>query len=150
MPKKKFLDTKVGAFLSTVAPNILNIAGDILPDAGALGILKNLINKDKDMPEVYKEKALKLLEQDTLEMQEISSRWKNDMTSDSWLSKNTRPLTLIYLTVMTSLYIILDALDLAFDIDTSWVDLLKTLLVTTYVAYFGSRGYEKAKSMSKK
>ena len=150
MPKKKFLDTKVGAFLSTVAPNILNIAGDILPDAGALGILKNLINKDKDMPGVYKEKALKLLEQDTLEMQEISSSWKNDMTSDSWLSKNTRPLTLIYLTVMTSLYIILDALDLAFDIDTSWVDLLKTLLVTTYVAYFGSRGYEKAKSMSKK
>ena len=51
---------------------------------------------------------------------------------------------------MTSMYIVLDALDLAFDIDTSWVDLLKTLLVTTYVAYFGSRGYEKAKSMSKK
>ena len=69
------------------------------------------------------------------------------MNSDSWLSKNTRPLTLIYLTVITTLYIILDSLDIAFDIDGAWVELLKTLLVTIYVAYFGSRGFEKVKNI---
>ena len=71
------------------------------------------------------------------------------MKSDSWLSKNTRPLTLIYLTVITSLYIILDSLNIAFEIDESWVELLKTLLVTIYVAYFGSRGFEKVGSIKK-
>ena len=101
------------------------------------------------MPAQDKETALKLLEQDIVEMQEISKRWESDMKSDSWLSKNTRPMTLIYLTVMMSLYIILDSLDIAFNIDESWVELLKTLLVTIYVAYFGSRGFEKYNSIKK-
>ena len=94
-----------------------------------------------------KETALKLLELDMLEMESVSQRWQADMNSDSWLSKNTRPLTLIYLTVITTLYIILDSLDIAFDIDGAWVELLKTLLVTIYVAYFGSRGFEKVKNI---
>ena len=96
-----------------------------------------------------KEKALKLLELDLIEMQEVSKRWDSDMKSDSWLSKNTRPITLIYLTLITSLYIILDSLNIAFDIDESWVELLKTLLVTIYVAYFGSRGFEKYTTIKK-
>ena len=101
------------------------------------------------MPPEDKEKAMRLLELDQIELQEVSKRWDSDMKSDSWLSKNTRPMTLIYLTVVTSLYIILDSLDIAFDIDESWVELLKTLLVTIYVAYFGSRGFEKYSSIKK-
>jgi hypothetical protein len=122
-----------------------------LPNSGVLGIVKNLIEKEdpKLLPPDEKEKALKLLELDQIELQEVSKRWDSDMKSDSWLSKNTRPLTLIYLTVVTSLYITLDALDIAFDIDESWVELLKTLLVTIYVAYFGSRGFEKYSSIKK-
>lgn len=148
-PKKKFRDTKVGQFLLGSGSKIADVVGDLLPDNGVLGIVKNLIHKDNTLPPEDKEKALKLLEQDMVEMQEVSKRWASDMKSDSWLSKNTRPMTLIYLTVMMSLYIILDSLDIAFNIDESWVELLKTLLVTIYVAYFGSRGFEKYTKIKK-
>ena len=150
-PKKKFKDTKVGKFLLGSGSKIVDVVGDLLPNSGVLGIVKNLIEKEdpKLLAPEDKEKALKLLELDQIELQEVSKRWDSDMKSDSWLSKNTRPLTLIYLTVVTSLYITLVALDIAFDIDESWVELLKTLLVTIYVAYFGSRGFEKYSSIKK-
>ncbi len=147
-PKKKFKDTKVGKFLLGKS-GLINTIGDVLPDKGVFGIVKNLIDKDPDLPPQDKETALKLLEMDIIEMENVSKRWDSDMKSDSWLSKNTRPLTLIYLTVITTLYIILDSLDIAFDIDSSWVELLKTLLVTIYVAYFGSRGFEKYQTIKK-
>lgn len=150
-PKKKFKDTKVGRFLVDKVPSILGIVGDVLPDAGVLGVVKGLIEKEDPavLPPEDKEKAMKLLELDMVELQEVSKRWQSDMKSDSWLSKNTRPLTLVYLTIITSLYIVLDSLDIAFDIDPSWVELLKTLLVTIYVAYFGSRGFEKYNTIKK-
>ena len=148
--KKKFNQTKVGAFLSKVAPGILDLAGDVLPDAGVFGLVKNLIHKDPMLPAEDKEKALKLLEQDMIEMQEISKRWESDMKSDSWLSKNTRPLTLIFLTVSMVLLIFSDSIGDSFEVNSGWVDLLKSLLITVYVAYFGSRGAEKFKSISNK
>jgi hypothetical protein len=148
MKKKKFKDTKVGQFLSNNGSGIINTLGDVLPSQGILGIVKGLIDKDDTLPPEDKEKALKLLEIDLIEIQEVSKRWGSDMKSDSWLSKNTRPLTLIYLTVATSFYILLDAFDMA-AIDGAWIELLKTLLVTIYVAYFGSRGFEKIQSIKK-
>ena len=80
---------------------------------------------------------------------EITSRHSADMQSDSWLSKNTRPLALIFLTVSMMLLIFIDSTGLDFSVDSGWVDLLKSLLITVYVAYFGSRGAEKFKSISK-
>tara|TARA_R110002050_G_scaffold51704_2_gene118593 strand:- start:29 stop:481 length:453 start_codon:yes stop_codon:yes gene_type:complete len=148
MSKKKFSETKVGKFLSSAAPGILGIAGDILPDAGVLGIVKNLIKKEPSLPAEDKEKALKLLEQDMTEMQEVSKRWSSDMKSDSWLSKNTRPMTLIFLTVSMVILILLDSFKIDFSVSSGWVDLLKSLLITVYVAYFGSRGVEKFKKIS--
>ncbi len=149
MPKKKFKDTKVGGFLTKVAPGILGIAGDILPDAGVLGIVKNLITKDKTLTAEDTEKALMLLEQDMVEMQEVSKRWESDMKSDSWLSKNTRPMSLIFLTLSMVLLILLDSFEWDFNVSEGWVSLLQTLLVTVYVAYFGSRGAEKFQSIKK-
>ena len=148
--KKKFSETKVGAFLSKAAPGILGTVGDVLPDQGVLGMVKNLIQKEPDevLPQEDKEKAMKLLEMDIIEMQEVSKRWDSDMKSDSWLSKNTRPMSLIFLTVSMVILIILDSFQWTFTVDTGWVELLKTLLVTVYVAYFGSRGAEKFKSIS--
>ncbi len=148
--KKKFSETKVGAFLSKAAPGILGTVGDVLPDQGVLGMVKNLIQKEPDevLPQEDKEKAMKLLEMDIIEMQEVSKRWDSDMKSDSWLSKNTRPLSLIFLTISMVILIILDSFQWTFTVDTGWVELLKTLLVTVYVAYFGSRGAEKFKSIS--
>ena len=150
MSKKKFNQTKVGKFLSKAAPGILDIAGDVLPDVGLFGLVKNLIIKDPALPAEDKEKALILLEQDKTEMQEVTKRWESDMTSDSYLSKNTRPMTLIFLTISLVIFILLDSSELIFSIDQGWIDLLKSLLITVYVAYFGSRGAEKFKSISNK
>ena len=99
-PKKKFKETKVGQFLTEKVPSLVGLVGDVLPDAGVLGVVKGLIQKEPDivLPPEDKEKALKLLEIDMIEMQEVSKRWDSDMKSDSWLSKNTRPLSLIFLT----------------------------------------------------
>ena len=151
MSKKKFKDTKVGRFLTKVAPSILGTVGSVIPDAGVLGLVKNLISKEPDIiisPQ-DKETALKLLEQDMLEMQEVSKRWESDMKSDSWLSKNTRPLSLIFLTVMSIAFIWVDSHEhLSFTVEQEWISLLKTLTTTVYVAYFGSRGAEKWKTIS--
>ena len=148
--KKKFNETKVGQFLSKAAPGILDLAGNVLPDAGLFGLVKGLIKKDPVLPAEDKEKALMLLEQDMTELQEITKRWESDMKSDSYLSKNTRPMTLIFLTISLVIFILLDSSGLIFSIDQGWIDLLKSLLITVYVAYFGSRGAEKFKSISKK
>jgi len=150
-PKKKLKDTKLGKFLSEKAPKVLEAVGELLPTDGVLGIVKNLIEKEdpKVLAPEDKETALKLLDQDMVEMQETSKRWVSDMQSDSWLSKNTRPMALIFLTISMVALILLDSTALNFDVDISWVDLLKSLLITVYVAYFGSRGVEKFKSISK-
>ncbi len=146
--KKKFKDTKVGIFLREKAPKILDTVGEFLPDQGGLGIVKNLISSDDNIEPKDKEMALKLLEQDIAEMENISSRWASDMTSDSWLSKNTRPLTLIYLTLCMTIFIVLDS-TVILEINNGWVSLLEALLITVYVAYFGSRGAEKITKIRK-
>ena len=148
--KKKFKDTKVGQFLSKAAPGILGTVGNVLPDNGVFGIVKNIISKDETLPPEDKEKAMKLLEMDITEMQEVTKRWDSYMKSDSWLSKNTRPMSLIFLTISMVLLILLDSFEWSFSVSTGWVDLLQTLLVTVYVAYFGSRGAEKFQSIKKK
>ena len=148
--KKKFKDTKVGQFLLGTGSKIVDGLGDTLPDQGVLGIVKNLIQKDDSLPAQDKETALKLLEIDSIELQEVSKRWDSDMKSDSWLSKNTRPLSLMFLTISMVFLILLDSLEIAFNVGTEWVELLQTLLVTVYIAYFGSRGAEKFTSLNKK
>ena len=147
--KKKFKETKVGQFLSGAGSSIIDSFGEVLPDKGIMGVVKNLIKKDPALPAEDKEKALALLQQDTIEMQEVSKRWASDMQSDSWLSKNTRPLALIFLTISMVILIFVDSTGGWFDVDSGWVDLLKSLLITVYVAYFGSRGAEKFKSIQK-
>jgi len=149
MSKKKFNETKVGKFLAHAAPGILGTVGEVLPNNGVLGLVKNLIHKDPALPAEDKEKALMLLEQDMTEMQEVSKRWESDMKSDSWLSKNTRPLSLIFLSVMTIAFIWVDSHEnISFTVEQEWISLLKTLTTTVYVAYFGSRGAEKFKTIS--
>lgn len=150
MPKKKFKETKVGQFLLGKS-GILDSLADVLPDKGLLGVVKNLIDRDETLPPPDKEMALKLLQQDIVEAQEVSKRWESDMTSDSWLSKNTRPMSLIFLTIMTIAFIWVDSHGyIDFTVEQEWINLLKTLTTTVYVAYFGSRGAEKFKSISNK
>jgi len=136
---KKFKDTKVGQFLNKNGSNIVDIIGSIIPSTRILSIAKELIVKDQSLPRKDKETALKLLEMDSIEMQEVSKRWNSDMTSDSWLSKNVRPMTLVFFSIS---YVIGWFLDYSLENITSLVSLI-------IAAYFGSRGFEKVQSIKK-
>ena len=140
---KKFKDTKVGKFLSSNGSSIVDTLGSVLPDAGVLGIVKNLIEK-QPMPVEDKEKALKLLELDQIELQEVTKRWVSD-SSGNWLTKSVRPLTLIFLTLSMVILILLDSLEIGFNVANEWINLLQSLMMTTFLAYFGGRSYEKTR-----
>ena len=73
----------------------------------------------------------------------ITERWENDMNSDSWLSKNVRPLVLIFLVFSTVLMVFIDAGVIEFEVKSSWIDLLQLVLITVIGSYFGGRSYEK-------
>jgi len=130
---KKFKDTKVGKFLLNNGSGIVNTLGDALPSNGVLVIVKGLIDKDESLPPEDKEKALKLLEIDMVEMQEVTKRWEADLKSDNKLSKNVRPLTLMFFSVA---YVVGWYLDYSLENITG----LLSLIVG---AYFGGRSYEK-------
>jgi len=132
---KKFKDTKVGKFLLNNGSGIVNTLGDALPSNGVLGIVKGLIDKDESLPQEDKEKALKLLEMDMIEMQEVTKRWEADLNSDNKLSKNIRPLTLMFFSVA---YVVGWYLDYSLENITG----LLSLIVG---AYFGGRSYEKTR-----
>ncbi len=137
--KKKFKDTKVGKFLIGKNGLFKNL-GDVIPNQGLLGVIKNLISKDDTLPPQDKETALKLLDMDSIEMQEVTKRWEADLTSDSFLSKNVRPMTLIFFSIA---YVVGWFLEYSLDSITG-------VLTVIIGAYFGSRGLEKYKKISNK
>jgi hypothetical protein len=146
MKKKK---TAVGRALQwligqgkTIAPNILKAAGSIT-GIDSLSNLGNLISNDTELSDLDKKMLLAEIEIDTLEMQEVSNRWKFDMDSDNKLSKNIRPLTLAFLTVTMFIYILLDSSLEGFKIAPEWVSLLGNLLMLAYGGYYGARSVEK-------
>lgn len=147
--RQKPKDWKITKLIKEKAPHLLDKVGDFLPEKGALGIVKNLISSDDKITIEDKEMLLKQLELDAKEYEEISKRWQSDMSSDSWLSKNVRPLTLIYLLVVMTVLVIGDSVENTFKVDNVWVDLIKSLLITVVFAYFGSRGVEKYTKIKK-
>ena len=80
---------------------------------------------------------------------QISNSWTADMNSESWLSKNVRPLVLIFLVVCTVLMIFIDAGTISFTVEEKWTDLLQLVLITVIGAYFGGRTMEKRKKQDK-
>ena len=154
--KEKHGTTRVGDALRwltkngrQVAPTILDVAGDIT-GIETLNKLSSLISGDPTLTEEDKAYLLKQLDYDMVEMREISRRWNGDMNSDSWLSKNIRPMSLIFLTVTTMALVYLDSFVSDIQVDKAWIELLGTLLLGVYVAYFGSRGVEKFRAISNK
>lgn len=147
--KEKHGTTRVGDALrwlvrqgKEVAPEILTVAGSIT-GVDQLKELADKIKGDKELSEIDKEMLLEELRHDMIEMQETTKRWVADMNSDSWLSKNIRPLSLSFLTITLFIYIILDSSLEGFKIDSSWIDLLSSLLLLVYGGYFGMRSAEK-------
>ena len=135
--EKKIKDTGLGKWLKSKAPNVLSVVGELLPDKGGLGIVKNLIDKDPDVST------------DEAEVQfqnNVTGRWQADMGSDVKLAKLIRPVTLIALMSMFMLTMVLDSLDnLAFNVKDSYVSLLEILMLTAFGAYFAGRTIEKSR-----
>lgn len=157
--KKKFKDTKFGQFLSNTAPHILDKVGDILPDKGILGIVKNLISSDDKLSPEQKTEALKLANEHEIELEKlqvefektVTDRWKSDNESDNTWAKITRPITMLYLLLLVSVIAIMDSIEtISFEVKPAYVSLFETLLVTVVIAFFGSRGVEKVMKTMKK
>ena len=131
MTKTKLKDTKVGSWLRQKAPDILDKVGDFIPNSGVLGVLKNLIDSEPDITHEQKMEIEKLLmAQETAKEQELTKRWTSDNQSDSWLAKHTRPLIVLSLVSALFLFIILDSLDIAFNVREAWVSLSEVLILT--------------------
>ena len=110
---------------------------------GKVSDILNAISCSKELNAVEKEMLIKELEQDVIEMQEVTKRWQSDMSSNSWLSSNIRPLSLAFLTLALFIYVILDSSLDSFKIDEQWISLLGNLLMLVYGGYFGARTLEK-------
>ena len=118
-------------------------AGELVKNVG--GVIDNLHTSKEEKLEA-EQKIKELIAQYEIEMEKnITDRWKADMNSDSWLSKNVRPLVLIFLVVCTMLMIFIDAGTIAFEVEEKWTDLLQLVLITVIGAYFGGRSFEKRK-----
>jgi hypothetical protein len=140
---EKIKDTKLGKWLKSKAPNVLNTVGDLLPDQGALGLVKNLIDKD---PDVDTAEGAAMVDAEIEFQKNVTERWKADMGSDVKLAKLIRPVTLICLMAMFMVTMVLDSLDqLPFNVKDSYVSLLEILMLTAFGAYFAGRTIEKAK-----
>ena len=112
---------------------------------GVGGVIDNL-HTSKEEKLAAEQKVKELIASYEVQMEkEISSRWNADMASDSWLSKNVRPLVLVFLVVATVLLIFIDAGAINFTVEAKWTDLLQLVLITVIGAYFGGRSLEKTK-----
>ena len=119
-------------------------AADLVKGVG--DVVDNL-HTSKEEKLAAQHKIKKLIANYEVEMEKnITDRWKADMNSDSWLSKNVRPLILIFLVVSTVLMIFIDAGTIAFTVEEKWTDLLQLVLITVIGAYFGGRTMEKRKN----
>ena len=118
-------------------------ASDLVKSVG--GVIDGLHTSDEErLAAELKVKEL-VANYETQMEKEITARWQADMKSDSWLSKNIRPLTLAFLVVSTVLLIFIDAGVINFVVEEKWTDLLQLVLITVIGAYFGGRSLEKVK-----
>jgi hypothetical protein len=118
-------------------------AKDLVEGVG--GVLDNLTTTKAEKLEAKRKMQELIANYEAKMEQNITDRWKADMNSDSWLSKNVRPLVLIFLVVSTVLMIFIDAGTIAFEVEAKWTDLLQLVLITVIGAYFGGRTVEKRK-----
>ena len=151
MSKKKFKDTTVGQLLFGAA-SVIN------PTLG--NVLQGVTSPKEAIAEITKSKAslddkIKLqqliFDQQNKEIEAITSRWQADAASDSWMSKNVRPLILVWCIVIFSLAGILDSVEtIPFNINATWNDTFEKVMMAVVLAYFGGRTTEKATSLIKK
>ena len=130
--KKKFKETKLGQFLLGKSGLFQNLA-DTIPDKGILGALKNLIISDEGLSQQDKDVALEMLKIELAEFESITRRWEADAMSDSWLSKNVRPLTLVFMVLVYTVGFFLEY----------QLESINQIVLLIIGAYFGGRSFEK-------
>lgn len=108
---------------------------ETIPDAGVLGLVKRLLVDDKDIPSQDKETALRMLDLELEEMESVTRRWEADAMSDSWLSKNVRPLTLVFMVLVYTVGFFLN-----YELDN-----INQIVLLIIGAYFGGRSFEKSR-----
>lgn len=141
--RKKIRDTKLGSWLKDKAPDVLSVVGDLLPDSGGLGVVKNLLDKT---PDVDPAEAQAAIDAEVKYQENVTARWQADMGSDVKLAKLIRPVTLIALMSMFMVTMVLDSMDeLPFNVKDSYVSLLEILMLTSFGAYFAGRTIEKSR-----
>ena len=126
----------INKLLSAGAANLVSSVG---------GVLDNLTTTKQEKLEAQAKIKDMIMGYEAEMQKQVTQRWKTDMNSDSWLSKNIRPLVLVFLVVATVLLIFIDAGILSFKVEDKWTDLLQLVLITVIGAYFGGRSLEKVK-----
>ena len=121
--------------------NAKNLVGEVG------NVVDNLTTTQEEKLEAKRKIKEITLNFETELQKEVSKRWEQDMNSDSWLSKNIRPLTLIFLVFCTIILIFIDSGKIDFKVQDHWIDLLQIILITIIGAYFGGRSYEKIKRL---
>ena len=148
MSDRKLKNNGKGTFFGNLLRGLVKTGKQLSPvfDAvtgGKISDIVKAIGGSKELTDIEKEMLIKELEQDVIEMQEVTKRWESDMSSNSWLSSNIRPLSLAFLTLALFIYVILDSSLDTFKIDEQWISLLGNLLMLVYGGYFGARTLEK-------
>jgi len=151
MAKKKFKDTTVGQLLfgaaSVINPTLGNVLQGVTSPKDAIAAITK---SDVSLDDKIKLQQL-IYDQQNKEIESITSRWEADSMSDSWLSKNVRPLVLVWCIIIFSLAGILDSIEsLPFHINELWNDTFEKIMMSVVLAYFGGRTTEKASNIFKK
>ena len=118
-------------------------AADLVKSVG--GVIDNLHTSKEEKLEAERKIKDMIMGYEAEMQKQVTERWKMDMNSDSWLSKNIRPLVLVFLVVTTVLLVFIDAGVISFQVQDKWTDLLQLVLITVIGAYFGGRSIEKVK-----
>ena len=142
MSDKKLRDTKVGQWLREKAPSVLEVVGDVLPDRGVLGVVKNLVDKD---PTLDSQSFQAVMDAEIKAQENVTRRWEADAKSDVKLAKLIRPIMLVLLCVFFMVMMIWEGIDPNFKPPSSYISLLEILMLTVFGAYFAGRTVEKVR-----
>lgn len=139
---KKIKETKVGEWLREKAPSVLDVVGDVLPDRGVLGVVKNLVDKD---PTLDSASFQAVVDAEMGAQENVTERWKADAATDVTLAKLIRPVMLIALCLFYMILTVWDGVDPQFMPPENYINLLEILMLTVFGAYFAGRTIEKVK-----
>ena len=123
------------------------LGGDAIKDVG--NIIDNLHTSGEEKAEAKERITQILADAEQKAQAQVSARWEADLKYGSWLSKNIRPLTLIFLTGVFVILSVFDGNMGEFTIGDAYVPVYQTLLMTVYAAYFAGRSIEKVKKVTK-